>query len=398
MAGTVRSICVAALTLLLLGIWTFLNEGTIAAETPNIGRLNTNVVITGTNLLGGSSSSISVSLAGVAVFPSSGQSGMRAFIFRHGLEDDTIFHRFHYESYLKDEVVYANTRPSSIFLLQDTLLQYTISRYSNRKKKKRKVASSRYFLIKSKRFRLWRVRRKIYQKHRFGLKLLRACSYCVMLFVILLCHVLFFLFAISTSIIEKIFFLFASSISKIKIWRRFVAQISISYCCNFQIIFPSWIMLCYMHDTNTISDIYFPSFEILLCAIYVGALMIIDTISRLRNLTKNKIQFASSRYFLIQSKRFRLWRLRRKLYQKHRFGLKLLRACSFRVMLFVKLLCHVLLFLFTSSISFTNSTIIEIIFFIFTSSISIIKMWRRFLVQISIVHYSLKTISIVSKK
>ena len=161
MAGTVRSICVAALTLLLLGIWTFLNEGTIAAETPNIGRLNTNVVITGTNLLGGSSSSISVSLAGVAVFPSSGQSGMRAFIFRHGLEDDTIFHRFHYESYLKDEVVYANTRPSSIFLLQDTLLQYTISRYSSRKKKKRKFASSRYFLIKSKRFRFFRPRRTV---------------------------------------------------------------------------------------------------------------------------------------------------------------------------------------------------------------------------------------------
>ena len=45
---------------------TFLNERTIAAVTPNIGQLNTNVVITGTNLLGGGSSIISVSLAGVA--------------------------------------------------------------------------------------------------------------------------------------------------------------------------------------------------------------------------------------------------------------------------------------------------------------------------------------------
>ena len=99
MAGTVRFFCVAAITLLLIGQW------------------NTNVVITGTNLSEGGSSCISVSFAGVVVFPTSGQFGTRAFIYRHGLEDETIFNRAHYESSfnLKDEVVYANTRPSSIF-------------------------------------------------------------------------------------------------------------------------------------------------------------------------------------------------------------------------------------------------------------------------------------------
>ena len=79
MAVTVRFICVAAITLLLIGPIT-------------------NVVITGTNLLGGDSSSISVSLAGVSVFPTSGQFGTRAFIYRPGLEDETIFNRAHYES------------------------------------------------------------------------------------------------------------------------------------------------------------------------------------------------------------------------------------------------------------------------------------------------------------
>ena len=178
MAGTVRFICVAAITLLL------------------IGQLITNVAITGTNLLGGDSSSISVSLAGVSVFPTSGQFWRRAFIYRHGLEDETIFNRAHYESsfHWKDEVVFANTRPSSIFLLQDKLIQYTISRYNNRKKKKIRIASSRYNLIKSKRFRSWRKRRKVYQEHRFRLKFLRACSFCVIGVILLSCHVVLFFF------------------------------------------------------------------------------------------------------------------------------------------------------------------------------------------------------------
>ena len=50
-----------------MGGCTFLNERTIAAVTPNIGQLNTNVVITGTNSLGGGSSIMSVSLSGVSV-------------------------------------------------------------------------------------------------------------------------------------------------------------------------------------------------------------------------------------------------------------------------------------------------------------------------------------------